>query len=151
VLSRPRFVTDRAVARFLQQLEEWIVRETERMKQVTARPSRMRGSRTDYLARKEHARALAGRRLAYWSECTGITHGRVSIKNMATRWGSCSAKGNLNFHYKILDLPQDLLDYLIVHELCHVREMNHGARFWALVAQHIPLWKSCRRRLRAEF
>ncbi len=67
---------------------------------------------------------------------------------MKTRWGSCSKKKNLNFNARIAQLPDHLIDYVIVHELCHLIEFNHSAKFWALVAQTIPDPQNCRRELR---
>ncbi len=151
VLSRPRFVSDRGVLRFLKTHENWILRQSERMRSIVVPETLMRGTRKDYLARKEAARILIHERLAHFAPRYGFRVGRVAIKNMTTRWGSCSAKGNLNFHYKVVDLPLELVDYLVVHEVCHLREMNHGVQFWELVAREIPDYTSMRKRLRAEF
>lgn len=151
VLSRPRFVSDRSAARFLQEHADWILRQSERMRAIVVPETRVRGTRKDYLMRKEEARRLIHERLAYFAPRYGLKPGRVAIKNMTSRWGSCSVKGNLNFHYKVADLPMELVDYLVVHELCHLREMNHGTRFWELVAREIPDYRTLRKRLRATF
>jgi predicted metal-dependent hydrolase len=119
------------------------------MKDVTPHTSKLRGPRKDYLNNKERARTLVQERLVHYAERYALTYGRVSIKNMTSRWGSCSGKGNLNFHYKVVELPPDLLDYLVVHELCHRTHMNHGPQFWALVAETIPNYALLRLRLRA--
>jgi predicted metal-dependent hydrolase len=73
---------------------------------------------------------------------------RVSIRSQRTRWGSASSRGTLSFNYRIIYLPPELQDLIIVHELCHLKEMNHSPAFWALVAQTIPNWKKLRRELR---
>ena len=101
-----------------------------------------------YLRYKEAARELVKERLAYFNQFYGFSLQRLAIRNQRTRWGSCSKKGNLNFNYRILFLPPALADYLIVHELCHLKEFNHSARFWALVQQMIPEYKTTRRALR---
>ncbi len=92
---------------------------------------------TRYLKNKERARELVAERLLYWNESYKFKYKRVFIKNQKTRWGSCSKNGNLNFSYKILFLPDRLIDYIIVHELCHLGEFNHSKDFWALVEKTI--------------
>ena len=87
-------------------------------------------------------------RLAHFNAIYGFMFHRVCVRDNSSRWGSCSKKGNLNFHYKILFLPQELADYLIVHELCHLKEFNHSPRYWKLVAQTIPEYKNCRKEMR---
>ena len=94
-----------------------------------------------YQTHKEAARSLTLVRLEYFNQHYQLTYNRVSIKNTRSRWGSCSAQQNLNFNYKIIFLPAELQDYLIVHELCHLKEMNHGPQFWALVAEMFPTYK----------
>ena len=79
----------------------------------------------------------------------GMVVGRIAIRNQKSRWGSCSKKGNLNFNYKILFLPPDIVDYIIVHELCHLRQFDHSPKFWALVGETIPNYQQLRARLRA--
>lgn len=95
-------------------------------------------TQTSYEACKNRARKLVMERLKIYQPIIGVTFARVSIKDLRTRWGSCSSQNNLNFHYKLVFLPPELADYVIVHELCHLREMNHSHRFWALVRQAVP-------------
>ena len=78
----------------------------------------------------------------------GVTYGRLSIRGAKTRWGSCSQKGNLNFNWKLLMVPELVIDYVIIHELAHLKEMNHTKKFWNLVAQHCPQWRKHRRWLK---
>jgi len=86
--------------------------------------------------------------LEYFNTFYNFKWGRVTIRNQKTRWGSCSKKGNLNFNYKIALLKPSQADYIIVHELCHLKEFNHGKNFWSLVAQTIPDYKEVRSSLR---
>ncbi len=106
------------------------------------------GNRADYQEQKELARELISQRIEILNQQYGFTYGRVSIRHTSTRWGSCSRQGNLNFSYKLLYLPSELRDYVIVHELCHLKEMNHSPRFWALVGQTVPNYKDLRHQLR---
>ncbi|MDO5134338.1 MAG: SprT family zinc-dependent metalloprotease [Eubacteriales bacterium] len=77
-------------------------------------------------------------RTAHFAPLVGVKYGRITIRNQRSRWGSCSAKGNLNFNCLLMLAPPEVLDYVIVHELCHRKEMNHSSRFWAEVARIIP-------------
>ncbi len=87
-------------------------------------------------------------RLVALAPALGVAYGRVAIRAQKSCWGSCSRAGNLNFNYKLQFLPPRLQDYVIVHELAHLREHNHSARFWAAVAGVLPNWRSLRRELR---
>lgn len=101
-----------------------------------------------YVANKESARALVLARLEHWNRFYGFSYNRVAIRNQKTCWGSCTSKKNLNFSYKLMFLPEHLMDYIIVHELCHLKELNHGKGFWDLVGESIPEYKSHVRELR---
>lgn len=94
-----------------------------------------------YVEHKEAARTLVHARLAHYNQFYNFNYNRVAIRNTRSRWGSCSSKQNLNFNYRILFLPPELQDYLIVHELCHLQEMNHAQSFWDLVAEQVPQYK----------
>jgi predicted metal-dependent hydrolase len=102
----------------------------------------------NYIQYKETARKFIVQKVEQYSGIYGYTFGRVSIRNTKTRWGSCSEKGNLNFSYKLLFLPEPLAEYIVAHEVCHLGELNHSARFWNLVAKTIPDWQEKRKRLR---
>ncbi len=112
-----------------------VLRRRVRRKRRRRAPARSSAHYTTY---REHARALVTDRLSYWNQFFNLTYGRVAIRNQSTRWGSCSTKRNLNFNYRIAFLPVELADYIIVHELCHLIEFNHGPQFWAHVARAIP-------------
>jgi hypothetical protein len=97
---------------------------------------------------KEQARELITTRLVHYNELLKLPYEKVFIKKQRKVWGSCSSKRNLNFNYKLLFLEPDLADYVIVHELCHLREMNHSKRFWDLVEAILPDYATRRRALK---
>lgn len=98
-----------------------------------------------FLNNKEKARGIINSRIGYFNGFYNFPFNRISIKNQKSRWGSCSKKGNLNFNYKIIFLSQKHFDYVLVHELCHLKELNHSKRFWDLVKETIPDYKEIRR------
>ncbi len=81
-------------------------------------------------------------RVAYFAPKVGVTYGRISIRNQRTRWGSCSSKGNLNFNCLLMLAPAEVLDYVVVHELCHRKEMNHSKQFWSEVERILPDYRT---------
>lgn len=112
----------------------------------------MRRGGKPYRAAVKEAKKIAEERIerfgTYYTGRHGVRHARVSIRKQKTRWGSASTRGTLSFNYRIVFLPSELADYIVVHELCHLKEMNHSARFWALVVETIPDWKARRAALR---
>lgn len=94
-----------------------------------------------YRLYKEAARALILARLQYFNQYYQLTYNRVAIRDQRRCWGSCSSKGNLNFSYKLLFLPPCLRDYVVVHELCHLRVLNHSQAFWDVMAEIMPDYK----------
>ena len=101
-----------------------------------------------YLEHKEKARELTLARLEHFNQHYGFSWKRVAIRNQRTCWGSCTSLKNLNFNYKIIFLPTHLQDYLIVHEMCHLEELNHGPNFWNKVAEVLPSYKKHKKELR---
>lgn len=97
---------------------------------------------------RELARERIGRRAAYFAGIMGVTYGRITIRAAKTRWGSCSGAGNLNFHWKLILMPEEVLDYVVVHELAHRKQMNHSPAFWAEVEKVLPDYRERRRWLK---
>jgi predicted metal-dependent hydrolase len=115
---------------------------------IVRRRVTLKGRAAHYREHKERARELAHVRASHFAAAYGVQYIRIAIRNQKSRWGSCSEKGNLNFHYKIALLPPHLVDYVVVHEVCHLREFNHSRAFWDLVAQNVPAHVAARRELR---
>ena len=106
---------------------------------------------------EEEIRALADKalqvipdRVRHYAALIGVRYGRITIRNQKSKWGSCSAKGNLNFNCLLILCPSEVLDYVVVHELCHRKEMNHSSRFWAEVEKYVPDYKTQRKWLKDE-
>lgn len=97
---------------------------------------------------KEQAKLIIPMEVEKFSSAIGVEYNRIYIKDQKTRWGSCSSKGNLNFNWKILLTNTNCLKYLVIHELCHLLEMNHSHKFWNLVSLHDPNYLSSRRELK---
>ena len=100
------------------------------------------------IKKREQSRCFVKNRIDYFNSFYNFKINRIAIKNQVTRWGSCSSKGNLNFNYKIIYLKPALADYLIIHELCHLGELNHSKKFWTLVSKTIPNYAKINKELR---
>ena len=96
----------------------------------------------------QKALRLIPERVEYFAEMMNVTYGRITIREQKTRWGSCSSKGNLNFNWKLVLMPEEVLDYVVVHELAHRKEMNHSERFWNHVEKVLPDYQARRKLLR---
>ena len=123
------------------------VRYVIRVRRVWRKVS-LKGTKKDYIKYKEQALALAQKRIEHFNKVYGFKVNKVNIKNQKTRWGSCSKKGNLNFNYKIVLIGERQADYIIVHELCHLKEFNHKQKFWNLVVKTMPDYLAIRRELK---
>ena len=91
---------------------------------------------------REQARKLVTERVKYYALIIGVTYGQIAIRTQHTRWGSCSSKGNLNFNCLLALTPPEVLDYVVVHELCHRKDLNHSDRFWSQVERILPDYKA---------
>ena len=151
VLARvPMYVSDRDIKKFIDSHKKWIiekcslVKAREKHECVTTCPPYVEFSRRDRDVIEGH-RPL---RVQSDSLKMDVTYNRVSVRNQKTRWGSCSSKGNLNFNYRLFYLPEELLDYVVVHELAHRLHMNHSKDFWQEVERYFPDYKECRKQLK---
>ena len=127
---------------FIKQKEAWI---NDRIaKNVRRQETLPKKSREDYLENKAKALQLIKTRIDYFNKLYNFTVNKISVKNQTTRWGSCSKNGNLNFNYQIIYLKYEQIDYVVIHELCHLKELNHSKAFWDLVAQALPNYKEVR-------
>lgn len=100
---------------------------------------------------KRNGKSVFIRRADYWAALMHVSYQNITLKEQKTRWGSCSGLGNLNFNWRLLLTEPRLLDYVVVHELAHLREMNHSAAFWNIVGTYIPDYRECRKALKSIF
>lgn len=137
VVTKSKYIREIEVEKLVERKTDWIIEKIELMK---SKPKKMLAhySAKDFKENKEKALRFVVERITHLNKFYNFKINNIRIKNQKTRWGSCSSKGNLSFNYKIIFLPKYLADYIIVHELCHFKEMNHSQRFWSLVAEQIP-------------
>lgn len=133
---------------FLKEKETWILKHIDEAEQKAALP-------TAALSAKERAhyikiaRDIFSKKAAYYAKIMHLTYGRISIREQKTRWGSCSSIGNLNFNWRLIFAPEEVLNYVVVHELAHRREMNHSRSFYRVVESVLPDYKKPKQWLRS--
>jgi len=140
LVRAPLHLSKAAVDGFVTEKQGWIRAKLEKQTQQLQPPLTSEQLR---VLTRQAAQALPPR-IAKWANRLNVQYGRITIRHQKTRWGSCSTRGNLNFNCLLMLMPPAVQDYVIVHELCHLRQMNHSAAFWALVEQAMPDYRSCR-------
>ena len=143
VVRAPSRMSRRDIEGFVQSKRGWIEGHLEKLPE--AQP-RLTEAELQELAR--HAKEVLPEIAARFAPLVGVSYGRITIRAQRTRWGSCSAQGNLNFNCLLMLTPDDVMEYVVVHELCHRKEMNHSARFWAEVERVLPGYRESRRWLK---
>ena len=134
--------------RFINKKSNWILRSINRFQNREGSSLLLKAGKRDYKRLKEKAKLFVYNRVEELNKYYNFDYNRICIRNQKSRWGSCSQKKNLNYNFRIILLPKDLADYIVVHELCHLKEMNHSKRFWDLVGETMPDYKGMRKRLR---
>lgn len=147
VVTAPKWYPLYLINRFMRGKSGWIFEHLKNIDWNLLQKKKER-EKTEYKAKKEQARKIIQSKIEKFNRHYGFQFGKISVKNQKRCWGSCSGKKNLNFNYKIVFLPDDLRDYIIVHEICHLEELNHKKKFWSLVSETIPNYKLLRRKLR---
>ena len=146
VVRAPYGLAAEAADRFVEAHNKWIVERQQNYENLKLlKPSYTEEEKGQY---REAAKIVLNNKCRRFAERMGVTYGRITVREQKTRWGSCSAAGNLNFNWKLALMPEKIQDYLVVHELAHRKEMNHSERFWAVVAEIIPDYKERRKWLR---
>lgn len=149
----PRSASEKDIEEILKRKEAWISKHIEKIKKTK---ERLEAEPTEKLTREkvialaEEALKVIPARVEYFARVIGVTYGKITIRNQKTRWGSCSSKGNLNFNCLLMLAPSEVLDYVVVHELCHRKQMNHSKAFWSEVEKVLPDYKEARKWLKEE-
>lgn len=141
-IRAPKWATDKEIKAFVMKNEEWILKNLEKYRNKKKQyegVEKLTPAQINELASK--AMEYIPERVEYYAKLMGVTYGRITIRNQKTRWGSCSSKGNLNFNCLLMLTPPEVIDSIVVHELCHRKEMNHSERFYAEVFRVFPDYK----------
>lgn len=140
----PEAMKDKDIARFLESKKNWIEKHlkavAEKQKKLNDFPPY---SDAEIKSCVQKAKEIIPKRVEFYAEKVGVTYNRITFRCQHTRWGSCSLKGNLNFNCLLVLLPTDVMDSVIVHELCHRKQMNHSAKFYAEIEKVFPEYKRC--------
>ena len=151
----PMYAPQSDIERILREKEGWIQKHIEKIREQEAKRKKTQGEKGEYgesveseYLTNEEIKKLADKalqhipkRVSYFAKHIGVTYGKITIRNQKTRWGSCSSKGNLNFNCLLMLTPPEVIDYVVVHELCHRKEMNHSWAFWAEVEKVLSGYK----------
>lgn len=130
-----------AIRAFVEEKAGWIRKHLEKQ---AAAPKLAKITETELQRLAQEALHAVPERAAHFAPLIGVQYGRITIRCQRSRWGSCSSQGNLNFNCLLMLAPPEVLDYVVVHELCHRKEMNHSQRFWAEVARILPDYRDRR-------
>ena len=146
VVRTPYSMSRVKAEQFIEERRDWILKNQKALKEK--QDQKMVITQEMRKAGVEKAMEIFPKRVEYYAQLMGISYGRITIREQKTRWGSCSGKGNLNFNWKLTLMPPEVLDYVVVHELAHRREMNHSRDFWKIVEQVLPDYQERRKRLK---
>lgn len=146
----PYHLSDVRIREFVESKQTWILKHLAIMQDRQAHAPIPAGVISDKELRHmtEEARIIIPERVKYFAKIIGVTYGQITIRHQKTRWGSCSSLGNLNFNCMLMATSPELIDYVVVHELCHRKQMNHSPLFWKEVEEILPDYRNLRSRLR---
>ena len=145
LVRAPRRASTDMIREFVDSHSAWIAKTMERQSRQTV-PKMLDEAERKRL--RQRAGEMIRERVEYYAPKMGVTYNRIFIKEQKTRWGSYSSSGNLNFNWKLILIDEELLDYVVVHELAHRKQMNHSPQFWQEVEKILPDYKERRKRLK---
>ena len=149
VVRAPIPMSDAEIRAFLEAKSAWIEKHIALVKNKKSAAA-LCFSSVELRAFAERLKPMLLKSVGRYAKIIGVNYGRITIRAQRTRWGSCSQKGNLNFNCLLSLAPSDVLDYVVIHELCHLRHMDHSKKFWADVEKYCPKYKSAKAWLKAD-
>lgn len=141
LIKAPRRMPDREISDFLQKHSEWIAKHLLLQKEWNENTEKNRLPEEKIRELREKAAKIAADRVSFYSAAMGVAPAGIKITSAKTRWGSCSYQNRICFSYRLALLPPEAADYIVVHELAHIRVKNHSANFYAVVAACLPDYK----------
>ena len=148
-IRAPFFMSEKKINKIIEERKEWIEKAQKRIANRTERLNSLTPITSDEIdSLKATAKPIIEKKVRFFADEMGVKYGKITIRNQKTRYGSCTAKGNLNFNCLIMLMPEEIIDYVIVHELCHIKEMNHSHRCWKEVESILPDYKERRKWLK---
>ena len=145
IVRAPLKLPAKDIQAFVEEKSSWIAKHLQK----TESPAeRVPFTEAEIRRLAEAALTDIPQRVRHFAPIVGVTYGRITIRNQRSRWGSCSSQGNLNFNCLLMLCPEEIRDYVVVHELCHRKEMNHSPKFWAEVERVCPAYKLHRKWLK---
>ena len=144
IIRAPLQATDAEINMFIFQHKNWIEKHLNKIEEQQKNADSVEPLSMDEIrALADQALKVIPERVKYYAPKVGVTYGRITIRNQRSKWGSCSGKGNLNFNCLLMLTPPEVLDSVVVHELCHRRHMDHSKAFYAEVLRIFPDYKRC--------
>ena len=139
LVRAPLRLSETKIRKFVEEKQGWILKNLEKIQKRNQQKECVEQIPEEEKRQlQQKACKVFPERVAFFAEKTGVTYGRITLRQQKTRWGSCSANGNLNFNWLLILAPAPVLDYVVVHELCHRKEMNHSQAFWKEVEAVLP-------------
>jgi predicted metal-dependent hydrolase len=151
IVRAPITTPHRRIEEFLKEKSGWLEKNLKLMKERLEKRNLMPSlTEEDIKKAKKLAKKIIPKKVSEFAKIIGVTFGGVSIRLQKTKWGSCTQKGNLNFNCLLVFCPEEVLNYVIIHELCHIKQLNHSKAFWAEVEKHCKNYKELQKWLKKE-
>lgn len=153
IVRAPLHMSSKSIEGFIAEKADWISRGIQTVKARNAaeaeKEKQPKFTDTEIAEMVKAAKETLPPLVEHYAKIIGVNYGRITVRHQLSRWGSCSAKGNLSLNCLLVLCPEEVKDYVIIHELCHLKELNHSKRFWASVEAYCPHLRECRLWLKA--